>query len=224
MADNSYREIASNGLWHNNPVLVQGLGLCPLLAVSGSVVNALGLGLATMAVLTGSNVAISMARKYIPEAIRLPIFVIIIACFTTCIELIMNAFTFELYEILGLFIPLIVTNCVILGRADVCASRVGVLPAAFDGLMMGLGFTMVLVVLGAIRELFGTGALFSNMQLLLWPETANWTLRLVDNYNGFLLAILPPGAFLATGLLVAGKNIITRRLEKRNVIRTESYE
>jgi electron transport complex protein RnfE len=192
--------------------------------VSGSVVNALGLGLATMAVLTGSNVAISMARKYIPEAIRLPIFVIIIACFTTCIELIMNAFTFELYEILGLFIPLIVTNCVILGRADVCASRVGVLPAAFDGLMMGLGFTMVLVVLGAIRELFGTGALFSNMQLLLWPETANWTLRLVDNYNGFLLAILPPGAFLATGLLVAGKNIITRRLEKRNVIRTESYE
>lgn len=224
MADNSYREIASNGLWHNNPVLVQGLGLCPLLAVSGSVVNALGLGLATMAVLTGSNVAISMARKYIPEAIRLPIFVIIIASFTTCIELIMNAFTFELYEILGLFIPLIVTNCVILGRADVCASRVGVLPAAFDGLMMGLGFTMVLVVLGAIRELFGTGALFSNMQLLLWPETANWTLRLVDNYNGFLLAILPPGAFLATGLLVAGKNIITRRLEKRNVIRTESYE
>ena len=224
MADNSYREIASNGLWHNNPVLVQGLGLCPLLAVSGSVVNALGLGLATMAVLTGSNVAISTARKYIPEAIRLPIFVIIIACFTTCIELIMNAFTFELYEILGLFIPLIVTNCVILGRADVCASRVGVLPAAFDGLMMGLGFTMVLVVLGAIRELFGTGALFSNMQLLLWPETANWTLRLVDNYNGFLLAILPPGAFLATGLLVAGKNIITRRLEKRNVIRTESYE
>ena len=224
MADNSYREIASNGLWHNNPVLVQGLGLCPLLAVSGSVVNALGLGLATMAVLTGSNVAISMARKYIPEAIRLPIFVIIIACFTTCIELIMNAFTFELYEILGLFIPLIVTNCVILGRADVCASRVGVLPAAFDSLMMGLGFTMVLVVLGAIRELFGTGALFSNMQLLLWPETANWTLRLVDNYNGFLLAILPPGAFLATGLLVAGKNIITRRLEKRNVIRTESYE
>ena len=165
-----------------------------------------------------------MWRKYIPEAIRLPIFVIIIASFTTCIELIMNAFTFELYEILGLFIPLIVTNCVILGRADVCASRVGVLPAAFDGLMMGLGFTMVLVVLGAIRELFGTGALFSNMQLLLWPETANWTLRLVDNYNGFLLAILPPGAFLATGLLVAGKNIITRRLEKRNVIRTESYE
>jgi len=224
MADNSYREIASNGLWHNNPVLVQGLGLCPLLAVSGSVVNALGLGLATMAVLTGSNVAISMARKHIPEAIRLPIFVIIIASFTTCVELIMNAFTFELYEILGLFIPLIVTNCVILGRADVCASRVGVLSAAFDGLMMGLGFTMVLVVLGAIRELFGTGALFSNMQLLLWPETANWTLRLVDNYNGFLLAILPPGAFLATGLLVAGKNIITRRLEKRNVIRTESYE
>lgn len=210
MSDDSYREIAANGLWHNNPVLVQGLGLCPLLAVSGSVVNALGLGLATTTVLTGSNVAISMARNYVPEAIRLPIFVIIIASFTTCIELLMNAFTYELYEILGLFIPLIVTNCVILGRADVCASRVAVAPAAFDGLMMGLGFTLVLVTLGAIRELLGAGTLFDNMQLLLWPETASWKVTLVDGYGGFLLAILPPGAFLVTGLLIAGKNIITR--------------
>ncbi|MCF7981258.1 MAG: electron transport complex subunit E [Pseudomonadales bacterium] len=224
MATDSYRDLAANGLWNNNPVLVQGLGLCPLLAVTGSVVNALGLGLATTAVLTGSNIAISLARQQIPDAIRLPIFVIIIASFTSCIELLMNAYTFELYEILGLFIPLIVTNCVILGRADVCASRVRVFAAAFDGLMMGLGFTLVLVLLGSIRELLGTGALFNNMQLLLWPETANWTLRLVENYNGFLFAILPPGAFLVTGLLIAGKNLVTRYHEKRSVIRTESFE
>lgn len=214
MAQNDYGSIASNGLWHNNPVLVQGLGLCPLLAVTGSVVNGLGLGLATIAVLTGSNIAISAVRHYVPDAIRLPIFVIVIASFTTCIELLMNAFTYELYEILGLFIPLIVTNCVILGRADVCASRVGVLPAAFDGLMMGLGFTLVLIVLGGIREALGSGTLFSNMELLLWPQTAHWTLHLVENYNGFLLAVLPPGAFLATGILIAMKNLVTRRLEK----------
>lgn len=224
MADENYKEIAANGLWHNNPVLVQGLGLCPLLAVTGSVVNALGLGLATIAVLTGANVSISMARNYVPEAIRLPIFVIIIASFTTCIELLMNAFTYELYEILGLFIPLIVTNCVILGRADVCASRVGVLPAAFDGLMMGLGFTLVLVLLGAIRELLGSGTLFDNMQLLLWPETASWKLHLTEDYGGFLLAILPPGAFLATGLLIAGKNIISRRLEARAAAELQGQE
>jgi len=210
MSDGQYREIAANGLWHNNPVLVQGLGLCPLLAVTGSVVNALGLGLATIIVLTGANIAISTARNYIPDAIRLPIFVVIIASFTTCIELLMNAYTYELYEILGLFIPLIVTNCVILGRADVCASRVAVLPAAFDGLMMGMGFTLVLITLGAIRELLGGGTLFANMQLLLWPQTAHWKLTVIEEYRGFLFAILPPGAFFVTGLLIAGKNIIVR--------------
>jgi len=210
MSDGQYREIAANGLWHNNPVLVQGLGLCPLLAVTGSVVNALGLGLATIIVLTGANIAISTARNYIPDAIRLPIFVVIIASFTTCIELLMNAYTYELYEILGLFIPLIVTNCVILGRADVCASRVAVLPAAFDGLMMGMGFTLVLITLGAIRELLGGGTLFANMQLLLWPQTAHWKLTVIEEYRGSLFAILPPGAFFVTGLLIAGKNIIVR--------------
>ncbi len=224
MANENYKDIAANGLWNNNPVLVQGLGLCPLLAVTGSVVNAMGLGLATIAVLTGANVSISLARHYIPDAIRLPIFVIIIASFTTCIELLMNAFTFELYEILGLFIPLIVTNCVILGRADICASRVALLPAAFDGLMMGLGFTLVLLVLGGVREMLGAGTLFANMHLLFGPMAESWTWHLVDQYNGFLLAILPPGAFLATGLLIAGKNIISRRLTKRALIAQKAPE
>ncbi len=224
MADENFSEIAVNGLWSNNPVLVQGLGLCPLLAVTGSVVNALGLGMATIAVLTGANVSISLARNYIPDAIRLPIFVIIIASFTTCIELLMNAFTYELYEILGLFIPLIVTNCVILGRADACASKVSLLPAVFDGLMMGLGFTLVLVALGSIREVLGAGTLFSNMHLLFGPVAENWTWHLIDQYNGFLFAILPPGAFLATGLLIAGKNIISRRMAKRNVAAANASE
>ena len=212
---NTTTKIALDGLWNNNPALVQLLGLCPLLGVSSSVVNALGLGIATMLVVMGSNVAVSLIRHQVNDAIRLPVFVMIIASFTTCIELLMQAYAYELYRILGIFIPLIVTNCIILGRADAFASKNPVVPAAFDGLMMGSGFAVVLVLLGALRELIGQGTLFAGMDLLLGPIAANWTLTIIPDYKQFLFAILPPGAFVFMGFLIALKNIIDRRLEER---------
>lgn len=214
-----YREISKNGLWKNNPALVQLLGLCPLLAVTGSVVNALGLGLATTLVLTGSNISVSLIRNTVSDAVRLPAFVMIIASFTTCTELLMKAFTYELYQILGIFIPLIVTNCAILGRADAFASKNRVLPSAFDGFMMGAGFAAVLLTVGAIRELLGHGTLFANMNLLFGPMANNWTLTLVEDYSGLLVAILPPGAFIVTGFLIALKNVVDSKLEEREKAR-----
>jgi electron transport complex protein RnfE len=221
MAEASYRELSVNGLWKNNPALVQLLGLCPLLAVTGSVVNALGLGLATMMVLTCSNTAVSMIRNFTSDAIRLPAFVMIIASFVTCIELLMRAFAFELYQILGIFIPLIITNCSILGRADAFACKNKVLPSMYDGFIMGMGFACVLVVLGAIREIIGSGTLFDNMDLLLGPMAANWGIVLFDNYPGMLLAVLPPGAFIFTGLLIALKNIIDNSVRQRQLAKQE---
>jgi Na+-translocating ferredoxin:NAD+ oxidoreductase subunit E len=212
----SYAEISKNGLWTNNPAIVQLLGLCPLLAVSGSVVNALGLGLATMLVLVGSNIAVSVIRNVVSDAIKLPAFVMIIASFTTCTELLMQAYTYELYQILGIFIPLIVTNCAILGRADAFACKNKILPSAIDGFMMGLGFLCVLLVLGGVREILGSGTLFANMQLLFGEAARHWELNLFGkNYPGFLVAILPPGAFLVTGFLISIKNIIDARNQKR---------
>ncbi|MDN3638851.1 electron transport complex subunit E [Simiduia curdlanivorans] len=208
-----YTAIAKNGLWTNNPALVQLLGLCPLLAVSGSVVNALGLGLATMLVLVGSNTSVSLIRNHVSDAVRLPVFVMIIASFTTCTEMLMKAFTYELFEILGIFIPLIVTNCVILGRADAFASKNKLAPAIYDGFMMGLGFALVLITIGAVRELLGQGTLFSNMDLLFGPMATHWKITLLNNYSGFLVAILPPGAFLVVGFLVAIKNIIDSKIK-----------
>ncbi|MBU2886886.1 electron transport complex subunit E [Gilvimarinus agarilyticus] len=222
MADNNqWQEISEKGLWSNNPALVQLLGLCPLLAVSGSVVNALGLGLATMLVLVSSNIAVSLIRKTVSDAVRLPAFVMIIASLTTCIELVMQAFTYELYTILGIFIPLIVTNCAILGRADAFASKNPVLPAAWDGLMMGLGFMLVLVTLGAIREILGSGTLFANMQLLFGESARSWQLTLFTDYPGFLVAILPPGAFIITGFLIALKNGVDSHLQARAAAKKE---
>ncbi|TLX65547.1 electron transport complex subunit RsxE [Stutzerimonas nosocomialis] len=215
MSTPNLRELSLNGLWRNNPALVQLLGLCPLLGVSNSAVNALGLGLATLLVLTCSNVAVSLVRGVVNTAVRLPAFVMIIAALTTCIELLMQAFTYELYQILGIFIPLITTNCVILGRADGFASRHSPLVAAYDGVMMGLGFCAVLVVLGSLRELIGTGAVLANMHLLFGPVATGWKLTLVENHEGFLLAILPPGAFIALGLLIALKNRIDHHLAER---------
>ncbi|WPC06366.1 electron transport complex subunit E [Pseudomonas benzenivorans] len=211
----SYREITLNGLWKNNPALVQLLGLCPLLGVSNSTVNALGLALASAMVLVCSNTAVSLVRGVVNTAVRLPAFVMIIAGLTTCIELLMQAFTYELYQILGIFIPLITTNCVILGRADGFAAKNDPARAAYDGLMMGLGFGVVLVMIGALRELFGTGALFANMHLLFGPLAADWQLTVIPDYPGFLLAILPPGAFIVLGLLIAGKNRIDQVLAER---------
>lgn len=202
------KTISANGLWDNNPALVQLLGLCPLLAVSGSVVNALGLGLATMFVLTSSNISVSIIRNQVPDAIRIPTFVMIIAAFTTCTQLLMQAFAYSLYQVMALFIALIVTNCVVLGRAESFAAKNTVPKAALDGFMMGLGFTLVLVLLGAIREVLGQGTLLADMDMLLGPIAAGWTITVLSNYQGFLIAILPPGAFLTLGFLIALKNNI----------------
>ncbi|OZG72477.1 electron transport complex subunit RsxE [Hahella sp. CCB-MM4] len=210
----SYLEITQDGLWKNNPALVQLLGLCPLLAVTGTVVNAIGLGLATMLVLTGSNIAVSLIRNFVPESVRLPAFVMIIASFVTCAELLMQAYTYELYEILGIFIPLIVTNCSILGRADAFASKNPILPSALDGFMMGLGFTLVLMLLGGIRELIGQGTLFTGMDLLFGEAAKSWQLTVFEDYPNFLFAVLPPGAFVGMGFIIALKNIIDNRMKR----------
>ncbi|MEM1153903.1 MAG: electron transport complex subunit E [Pseudomonadota bacterium] len=215
MADVSYKELSLNGLWKNNPAIVQLLGLCPLLAVTATVVNALGLALATAMVLICSNVCVSLIRNIVSDAVRLPAFVMIIASAVTCIELLMQAYTYELYEILGIFLPLITTNCVILGRADGFASRNALGPAAYDGFIMGAGFAVVLVLLGAMRELVGTGALFANMDLLFGPIAADWTVTIADDYPNFLLAVLPPGAFIFTGLIIAGKNVVDIQIKRR---------
>ena len=221
MAETSYRELSLNGLWKNNPAIVQLLGLCPLLAVTGSVVNAIGLAAATTMVLVCSNTAVSIIRNIVSDAVRLPAFVMIIASAVTCIELLMQAFSYELYQILGIFLPLITTNCVILGRADAFASKNKLAPALYDGFIMGLGFGVVLVLLGALRELVGTGAIFANMDLLFGPAAAQWKVVLVDDYQAFLLAILPPGAFIFTGLIIAGKNLIDMQIKKQQDARKE---
>ncbi|WP_151671486.1 electron transport complex subunit E [Nitrincola schmidtii] len=217
-----YRKISLDGLWHNNPALVQLLGLCPLLAVTGSVVNAIGLGIATTVVLIGSNLTVSLFRRQVPEAVRLPIFVMIIAAFVTAIELLMQAYTYELFLILGIFIPLIVTNCAIMGRADAFASRNPVPAAVLDGLMMGIGFTLVLIILGAMREVLGAGTLFSNMHLIFGEAARAWKITLVEDYRGFLFAALPPGAFVGMGLLIAAKNLIDAKIKHRKELIKDS--
>lgn len=212
-----YTTITWQGLWKNNAALVQLLGLCPLLAVSNSVVNALGLGLATILVLSCSNLSVSLIRNQVKDAIRLPAFVMIIAAFTTCAELLMQAFAYPLYQALGIFIPLIVTNCTILGRADAFAARNPPLPSLVDGFMHSVGFALVLLLLGTLRELLGTGSLFANIQLLL-PFAEDWAVTVLPGYQGFLLAILPPGAFIFLGLLIALKNIIDSYVENRKAV------
>ncbi len=207
----SAKNLAIDGLWKNNPGLVQLLGLCPLLAVTTSLVNGLGMGIATTLVLTGSNLTVSLIRRVVRDEIRIPVFVLVIASLVTTVELAMNAWFHDLYRVLGIFIPLIVTNCIIIGRAESFASKNAPALAAFDGIMMGTGFTLVLVVLGAMRELIGQGTLLSGSQMLFG---ADFTIRLFD--DGFLLAILPPGAFIGLGLLVALKNVIDERRARRS--------
>lgn len=220
MADKKLSKLAADGLWHNNPGLAQLLGLCPLLGVSSTTVNALGLGIATILVLITSNVAVSLIRSAVTDTVRLPAFVMIIASVTTCIELLMQAYTYELFLILGIFIPLIVTNCIILGRADGFAAKNPLLPSAVDGFMMGLGFALVLLVLGMLRELIGQGTLFANMHLLLGPIAADWTWVVFPDYKEVLFIVLPPGAFLVMGLLIALKNVIDAQLTARAATRS----
>jgi electron transport complex protein RnfE len=211
---NEFKQLSWQGLWKNNPAMVQLLGLCPLLAVTATVTNGLGLGLATTLVLIGSNTTVSLVRNLVPNEIRIPIFVMVIAAFVTVVQLLMNAYTFELYQTLGIFIPLIVTNCAIIGRAEAYASKNPVKYAAFDGLMMGLGFTLILVILGAMREALGYGTLFDGANLLLGDWARSLKIVLFETDSPFLLAILPPGAFLGMGFLIALKNILDKRIEK----------
>ncbi len=215
MGDLRYAEITRNGFWSNNVALVQILGLCPLLAVTNTTVNGLGLGLATTLVLVASNLIVSLIRNIVRPEIRLPAFVMIIASLVTAIELAMNAWFHDLYNILGIFIPLIVTNCAILGRAESFAVKNRPLPAVIDGLAMGLGFCAVLVVLGGMREAIGSGTLFANASLMFGGWADMLTVTLIEEYRGFLLAILPPGAFIGLGILIAIKNTLDARAKRR---------
>jgi electron transport complex protein RnfE len=215
MSETGYRQILKSGVWTQNTGLVALLGLCPLLAVSNTVVNAVGLGLATTLVLLVSNVTISLIRNLVRPEVRIPVFVVVIACVVTAVELAMHAFLPGLYTVLGIFIPLIVTNCCVIGRAEAFAFKHGVAKSAVDGIATGLGFTLALVLLGALREMLGQGTLFGQADLLFGEFGKHLTLHLVDNYRGFLLAILPPGAFLGLGGLIAIKNVLDARARQR---------
>jgi len=212
-SDTSIKYIIQQGLWSNNAALVQILGLCPLLGVSNTVINGLGLGLATTLTLIASNMAVSIIRHWVRAEIRIPVFVMIIASVVTVIELVMEAYFHDLYKILGIFIPLIVTNCAIIARAEAYASKNDIFPSVLDGLFMGLGFTAVLVALGAMRELIGFGTLFQQAHLMFGAAAEGLKITVIDNYPGFLIAILPPGAFIGLGFILAIKNIIDKKLE-----------
>ena len=215
----SKQEISQNGVWTNNVALVQLLGLCPLLAVTSTVVNGIGLGIATLITLVLSNTLVSLIRGFVRSEVRLPVFVLIIASIVTIIELTMKALFYDLYLVLGIFIPLIVTNCAIIGRAEGFASKNPVGVSALDGFMMGLGFLIVLSLLGAMREVIGFGTLFSHADLMFGETAKALTIVFNHEYRGFLLAVLPPGAFFGLALLIAGKNIVvTRSRQKAGVI------
>jgi electron transport complex protein RnfE len=209
-----YQRIARDGVWNNNIVLSQMLALCPLLAVTSSATNGLGMGLATTFVLIISNMMISLVRDIITPEVRIPVFVLIIAAIVTVVDMVMNAWVHELYKVLGLFIPLIVTNCAILGRAESFASKNSIQLSIFDGLMMGFGFIFSLVLLGSVREIIGSGTLFANASLLLGDGFKFLEIVIIDQYRGFLLMILPPGGFLALGFILAAKKQINKVAEK----------
>lgn len=213
-----HQTIIKNGLWTNNVALVQLLGLCPLLAVTSTFINGLGLGIATLLTLVLSNTFVSIIRHWTRPEVRIPIFVLIIASIVTAIELAMNAWFHELFLILGIFIPLIVTNCSIIARAEAYASRNHVLDSALDGFMMGMGFLLVLITLGGLREIIGQGTLFANAHLMFGSIADGIELSLGENYPGFLIAVLPPGAFIGLGLLIAVKNSIEKYKSKKTII------
>ena len=213
MSPQQFRDISYNGLWKQNAGLAQLLGLCPILAISTSMVNAVSLGLATILVMALANLAVSALRNFIPYEIRIPVFVLIIAALVTVVDLSFNAYFHDLYLVLGIFIPLIVTNCIVLARVEAYAAKNDPLTSTFDGVMMGLGLVWVLAVLGAIRELLGAGTLFSGIEMN-FPSLSAWNV-FGEDYPGFLIAILPPGAFFALGCLIAAFNAINTHLAAR---------
>ncbi len=198
----SKNEIFADGFWHNNTIFAQLLGMCPLLGVTTSAENGFWMGAATLLVLIGSNLVVALVRGAIPEQVRIPAYITIIAAFVTMVDLAMNAWMHEMYLVLGLFIPLIVVNCAILGRAEAFASKNSVTDSLVDAVAVGFGFTFALILLGSVRELFGQGELFG------------YTVFGAE-YPDFLLFILPPGAFIALGFILAGVNVINRNLKAR---------
>ncbi|MDD4089515.1 MAG: electron transport complex subunit E [Tissierellia bacterium] len=191
-------QIFNNGIIKENAIFVQQVGMCATLAITTSLLNGIGMGVAVIAVLTGSNIVISLLRKYIPDEVRIPAFIIVIAAFTTAIDLLMHAYTFELYKALGVFIPLIVVNCLILARAEAFASKNSLTNSIVDGLGMGIGFTLALSILSGIREILGNGTILG---IRILPEA----------YEPMMMAIQPPGAFILLGLLIGLVNYLSRR-------------
>ena len=213
MDTQAYREIAWNGIWKQNCGIVQILGLCPILAISTNIVNAVSLGLATILVMAMANLVIAALRNFIPYEIRIPVFILIIAALVTVVDLAFNAYLHELYLVLGIFIPLIVTNCIVLARVEAFAAKNEPGGSTVDGIAMGIGLTLVLAVLGAMREVVGSGTLLSGIDMLI--PGAQPIVLFGDDYPGFLIAILPPGAFIALGCLIAGRNWIEARKQAR---------
>lgn len=214
MTAQEMKEIFRNGLWKQNTGVVQLLGLCPLLAISNSVVNALSLGLATTLVMALSGSGVAAIREVIPNEVRIPVYVLLIAVLVTIVQLLINAYAYPLYLVLGVFLPLITTNCIVLARAESFASKNGIRASALDGIAMGLGLTAVLAILGGVREIFGHGTLFSGIDLVFGEAAKSMVITVIPNYHGFLLAVLPPGAFIALGLLIALKNWLNLRAEQ----------
>jgi electron transport complex protein RnfE len=215
MTYQEFKDILHNGVWKQNTGLVQLLGMCPILAVSSSVVNGVSLGIATAIVMALSGAAIAPIRQIVPNEARIPVFILIIAVLVTVIQFAMNAYMYSLYVVLGIFIPLIVTNCIVLARIEAFAAKNPTLQSALDGFAMGLGLTAVLAVLGGIREIFGHGTLLSGIDLVFGDAAKSMVITVVPNYHGFLLAILPPGAFITLGMLIAGKNWLNLRAEQK---------
>jgi len=215
MTTQEIKDIFSNGIWKQNAGLVQLLGLCPLLAISNSVVNALSLGLATTLVMTLSGSGVAAIREVIPNEARIPVYVLLIAVLVTIVQFLMNAYVHALYLVLGIFIPLIVTNCIVLARAESFASKNGIRASALDGIAMGLGLTLIITILGAVREIFGRGTLLSGIDLVFGESAKFMVITVIPDYQGFLLAVLPPGAFITLGLLIALKNWMDLRATQK---------
>lgn len=210
----NFFELLKNDFWKNNAILVQMLGLCPTLAVTSSSVNALGLSIATTCILILTNTIVSLVRKIILPEVRIPVYVLLIASLVTCTQIIMEAFMFTLYESLGIFIALIATNCIIIGRAEAYASKNNVFMSFFDGLFIGLGYTLVLVLVGSVREIIGKGTWFKGLEQIFGFRYADNYVQVLDSDCTLLIAILPPGAFLTLGLLIALKNFIDTSIFK----------
>jgi len=224
MMNSDYRQISRDGLWDKNVVFSQMLALCPTLAVTSTAPNGLGMGLATLVVLALSGLVISLLRNIITQEIRIPVFVLIIAAIVTLVDMSMNAWLHDLHKVLGLFVPLIVTNCAILGRAESFAFRNRVMPSLADGVMMGVGFTLALMLLGTVREIIGSGTLFASASLLLGDTFSFLELTLIPDYRGFLLMILPPGGFLALGFILAGKRLLDQRVQQSKAAKVDDLD